>query len=113
MMKKRDLQDVSEDLFQIKNDVIMLWEDIVMKAHPEAGVIKGPGDFDHSPILIDDYPLEEPLPSKPKIFKGERITGKVLGFKGNYLIFRQGNLWAYRLAEVPGRVLSSEKDLLN
>lgn len=111
MVKKRDLRDVAEDLVQMKNDVIMLWEDILKKAHPDAGVVKGPAEIDHEPILIDDYPLEEPLPSKPKMFKGERTTGKVLGYKGNFLIFRQGNIWAYRLAEVPGRVLHCEEDL--
>jgi len=113
MVKRRDLEETGEDLLQLKSDVMILWDDIVKKVHPEAVAIKEPAEFDHSPILIDDYPLEEPLPSKPKMFKGERITGKVLGFKGSYMLFRQGNIWAYRLAEVPGRVLHSEKDLLN
>lgn len=110
--KKRDLQVVEGTLLDAREDLKMFWEELVASSHPSAKVIEGPLEFDPGPILIDDYPLEEPLPSKPKRFKGERVKGKVLGFKGTYMFFRQGGIWAYRLSEAPGKVLHTDVELM-
>ncbi len=110
--KKRDLNIVGESLMNAREDLKLFWEELFASSHPSTKVIEGPFEFDPGPILIDDYPLEEPLPSKPKRFKGERVKGKVLGFKGNYMFFRQGGIWAYRLSEAPGKVLHTDVELM-
>ena len=108
---KRDLNEISEDLLQIKEELKMFWDDIEKRSHPKAYLVKGPDELELEPIMIDDYPLEEPLPSKPKRFKGERIRGNIIGVKGNHLFFRQGGLFAYRIGATPGMVLHSDIDL--
>jgi hypothetical protein len=107
----RDLDGIGEGLMQVKEDLKMMWEDVEAISHPKAIVLEDPGQFGMEPIKLNDYPLLEPLPSIPKRFKGERVKGSVLGFKGSYMFFRQGGIWAYRLAEVPGRILHTSDDI--
>jgi hypothetical protein len=111
MSMRKDLEEVGEDLFQLKEDLIMLWDDAEKKVHSQARLKTGPSDMKEKPILVDDYPLNEPLDSKPKRFKGERVIGKVLGFKGNYMIFREGGIHSFRFIEAVGRVLHTNEDL--
>lgn len=112
MVKRRDLGEISRDLMQLKEDLLMLMDDIERRADPAAKISKGPAEFKEGPILIDDYPLEEPLPSRPKMFKKERVIGKVLGYKGNYLLFWQGGTFAFRIVETIGRTLHTSEDLI-
>jgi hypothetical protein len=111
MVLKRDLREIESSLLQGREDLRMLWDDVEIHSHPKAELIKGIERFDHDPILIDDYPLDEPLPSKPKRFKGERVKGKVAGYKGNYMFFRQGGIMAFRLSEAVGKVLHADEKL--
>jgi hypothetical protein len=109
--KAKDLSKIGRDLLQVKEDLKMMWEDVEALSHPKAFTLEDPGQFRIDPILIDDYPLSEPLPSKPKRYKGDRIKGTVLGFKGNYMFFRQGGILAFRLSEVVGKVLHTDEKL--
>lgn len=107
----KDLAEIGKNLLQAKEDLMMMWEEVEASSHPKAFILEDPGQFKMEPILIDDYPLEEPLPSKPKRYKGDRIKGTVLGFKGNYMFFRQGGILAFRLSEVVGKVLHTDEKL--
>lgn len=57
-------------------------------------------------IFLEDYPISQPLRSKPRLRKTEGLhKGKVIGIKGKFLIYDANGLNALKLPEVPGRYI--------
>ncbi len=64
-----------------------------------------PPEMDDTPVILDRYPLEEPLPNTPRRYDGEYIRGKVVGFKGKYAYLRSSGLIAVRMGSLVGKVI--------
>lgn len=111
LITKRDTNRISDDLLSLRDELKRNWDVVMRSAHHDVHISKPPDDLNESPLMIDDYPLQEPLASRPRTFKGERLFGKVLGYKGSYMVFWSGGIWAFRLADAPGTILHSEADL--
>jgi hypothetical protein len=108
-----DHDEISTSLKKKKQELITLWDRVRDLSDPRAVLLEGPSEYDGDVLINDEIPLVEPLPSTPRRYKGERIRGDLVGFKGNYMIFRQGGLFAYRIGETPGKVVHSDSDILS
>lgn len=102
--RARDDNRISQRLLDLKGWVSKGWNEILGQIGPDVKVSRSPMDLEQGPVPLD-YPLEEPLPSSPRGYKNDIVRGEVVGYKGNYLVFRFNGLWAWRIGETPGRVV--------
>jgi hypothetical protein len=102
--RARDNRKISQRLLDLKGFVSQRWDDLMETIGPDIKILKPPMDLGQGPVPLD-YPLEEPLPSSPRRYKKDIVRGEVVGYKGNYLVFKAGGLWAWRIGESPGRVV--------
>ncbi|MFO8052185.1 MAG: DUF2797 domain-containing protein [Thermoplasmatota archaeon] len=103
--------DQSETLLRIRSELRSEWP-IIRKSVPDGvKVSSSPDRYDAAPIPLS-YPLEEPLESAPRLYRGHVIRGDVIGFKGNYMIFRSGGIRAFRIGETPGEIVYFKDQLL-
>ena len=70
-----------------------------------------PLEMDDAPVMLDRYPLEEPLSAKPRRYNGEYIRGKVVGFKGKYMYLRSSGLIAVKMPSLVGKVIHTGERL--
>jgi hypothetical protein len=80
------------------------WGEISNRLGSDVKVVRGPDEIEVEPRWLS-YPLKEPLSSAPRRYKGEIVRGKMVGYKGNYMIFRSGGLRAFRIGVTPGSVV--------
>jgi len=83
----------------------------LLRSVEDLKVVSGPSEFDIEVFELGPYPLQEPLPYPPKMFRGSLLNGRVLGFKGKYMVFEHGGLKAFNLASAVGRFVHSRTDL--
>lgn len=70
-----------------------------------------PLEMNDAPVILDRYPLEEPLPSTPRRYNGEYIRGEVVGFKGKYAHLRSSGLIAVKMGSLVGKVIHTSDPL--
>ena len=102
--RHRDDKKISQRLLDLKGFISQRWDDVIESLGPDVKVSKPPMDLDQGPVPLD-YPLQEPISSAPRRYKNDIVRGEVVGYKGNYLVFRSSGLWAWRIGESPGRVV--------
>jgi hypothetical protein len=102
--RARDDRKVSQRLLDLKGFLSQRWDEILDRIGPEIKIEKTPMDFDQGPVALE-YPLEEPIAHPPRRYKRDIVRGEVVGYKGNYLVFREGGIWAWRIGESPGKVV--------
>ncbi|MBN1391013.1 MAG: DUF2797 domain-containing protein [Candidatus Thermoplasmatota archaeon] len=102
--RPRDDAKILKRLSDLKIYLSSRWDEIVSGVGGEVKIEKAPIEFEQGPVILK-FPLEEPLPSPPRRYHNEIVRGDVIGYKGNYLVFRSGGLWAWRIGETPGRIV--------
>ncbi|HDP96656.1 MAG TPA: DUF2797 domain-containing protein [Euryarchaeota archaeon] len=59
--------------------------------------------------FLDDYPLEEPLGSVPRLAESWGMhSGRLIGIKGKFLVYESDRIQALNLFDVPARFLSKD-----
>ncbi len=96
--------EMRNSLERLHNVLAEGWDGISSRLGGEVKVVKGPKAMKVEPVWLS-YPLKEPLSSPPRRYKGEIVRGKVVGYKGNYMIFRSGGLRAFRIGATPGSIV--------
>jgi len=107
-LRKDDMKTAIE---RLHSELVGNWGGMRHRLSSDVKVVTGPNEIDPEPRWLS-YPLEEPLPSVPRRYKGEIVRGKVLGYKGNYMIFRSGGLRAFRIGVTPGSVVYLQENIV-
>ncbi|MBN1539212.1 MAG: DUF2797 domain-containing protein [Candidatus Thermoplasmatota archaeon] len=96
-------EEVRKGMLSLKERLMKGWGAMEGNS-PDIHVVRAPDEFEEEAVRLD-YPLKEPLKGVPRIYKGPIVKGKLVGFKGNYMIFDSGGLRAFRIGETPGKVV--------
>ncbi|MEA3558010.1 MAG: DUF2797 domain-containing protein [Candidatus Thermoplasmatota archaeon] len=100
----------TDALLRVKRSLVENWDDVLSGLPDDVRIERGPEETDLAPAALT-YPLKEPLDSSPRAYKGSIVRGDVVGYKGNYLVFRSSGLYAYRIGETPGKILYFRDEL--
>lgn len=88
------------------DEIRLSWDRILESTRSDGGVkiLTDPVDMKFQPVRLR-YPLPESLETAPRRMKGNGLKGRIVGFKGSYMVIRSHGLYAYNMAESVGRII--------
>ncbi|MGA1821373.1 MAG: DUF2797 domain-containing protein [Thermoplasmatota archaeon] len=88
------------------DEIRLSWDRISERIGTYGGikVLTATPDMKFQPVSIE-YPLQNPLETSPRRLKGNCLKGKIVGFKGGFMIIRSHGLHAYNMHDSIGMVV--------
>ena len=84
-----------------KDQVVMT--DICKGRGIEMGTL--PREMPVEPIVLGPYPIPERLEALPRFMPVDVISGEAVGFKGKWMVTREGTLAAFKMPDLVGRLV--------
>ncbi|MFW3146019.1 MAG: DUF2797 domain-containing protein [Thermoplasmatota archaeon] len=103
-------QEQASSLLRLKRLVSEGWESIEERDPEDVNILRSPEDTEIPPVRLT-YPMKEPLEAPPRMYKGPIVRGELIGYKGNYMLFRSGGVRAFRIGITPGSVVYLERSV--